>query len=232
MCPTIMPNPLETLNDGSIPAFCKRRLYRNVILSICVIVVIAVVTLLFIPSLFVLCPSMFVIVVIVYISALNKIRSNVELNTEQRRVILMMLNELIRMQILLENGIRVVYEDQKGSIGFVNEILLYDWCDRLVLHSGGSYHFVISQTRIHDIINLAKEHNYYRQKLEDVIIPNRTADGILKEKHAKYVRVYCEMLQMREYELARILPKTIDKGKEMVKLIGFDICKHPNSISS
>lgn len=231
MYPTAMSNPLETLNDRSMAAFCIRYLYRRFIPIICGIGALTVATWVFAPSLIALCASMFVIAIIIYIDGQNKIRSNVELNIKRRHVLSMMLGELISMQILLESGLRMVYEDDEGAVGFVNEVFTYDWCDRLVLHSGESFHFAISQTRIHDIVNLAKEHNHYRQKLEDVVIPNRT-DGVLIEKHAKYVGVYCEILQVRELELARILPKAIDKGKEMIGSIGINICKHPNRVSS
>ena len=225
-----MPDPLESHKDDPMTAFCMRHWYHRFIAMTCVAGTLAIAAGLFAQNLLAICGSVFVIVVIVYIEGQRRIRSNVESNTKRQHVLSMMLGELISMQIKLEKGKRMVYEDGEGMVGFVNEVFAYDWCDRLAVHSGASFHVIISQTRIHDIVNLAKDHNYYRQKLEDLVIPNR-ADGVLPEKHAKCAGSYCEVLLLREVELARILPEAISKGKELINSISINICKRSDSVS-
>lgn len=146
-----------------------------------------------------------------------------------KHVLSLMLDELLVMRLLFENGTRVVYEDEHGRVGFVNEILAYDWCDRLSADSGTSVGQLISQARIHDIVNLAKDHNCYRQKLENVIVPNRV-DGMLLDNKAVRVRSYCELLQVREIELVRVLLEITNKGQNLINSISVNICKSPDSV--
>lgn len=226
-----MAGPLDSLNDNSMTGFCLRYWYRRIALMVLVVSAFGILVMLFFPDFLPIYGSLLVIVIIIYIEGRRSILSNVESNTKRRHVLQMMLTELYSIHSRLERGSRLVYEDGQGTVGFVNGVFAYDWCDRLAIHSGASFDVIISQMKIHDIVNLAKDHNYYRQKLEDAIVPNRT-NGVLIEKHAKYVRSYCEILQAREIELARILPDVIIKGKKLIESIGINICKRPDSISA
>ena len=205
-------------------------LKRVILICITLASIFTAVALLWYPYLLAISGTISIIIVIVCLDTSRNIRSNIDANMERRQVLMMMLSELTRMHMLFERGRRVVYEDENGKIGFVDEILTYDWCDRLSAHNGTSFNLAISQVRIHDIVILARDHNYYREKLEDLIVPNRT-DGVLPDEEAGRVRFYCELLQVREIELVRVLLEITDKGQDLINSISINLCKSPDSIT-
>ncbi len=205
-------------------------LKRFMLISIALASIFAVIALMGHTYLLAISGTISIIIVIVCLDTGRNIRSNIDVNRERQHVLMMMLKELYSMRGLFERGRRAVYEDENGKVGFVDEILTYDWCDRLSARSVTSFDVIISQVRIHDIVNLAKDHNRYRQKLEDVVVPNRV-DGVLPDEEAGRVRSYCELLQESETELVRVLLEVTDKGQDLLNSIGINICKNPDSIS-
>ena len=208
--------------------FLRKRL---ILICITLASTVTVVALLWHPSLLAISGSIAVIIVVVCLDTSRNIRSNIAANKEHLRVLWMMLGELYSMRLLFESGRRVVYEDENGEVGFVDEILSYEWCDRLSTRTDTSFGVISAQMRIHDVIILAKDHNYYRQKLEDLIVPNRT-DGVLPDEEAGRVRSYCELLQVRETELVRVLIEVTNKWQEMSDSIYINFFKGPDSIPS
>ena len=205
-------------------------LRRFILTCIALALIVAIVALLCFPYLLAISGTIVVIIVIVYLDTARYIRSNLNTNTARRHMLTMMLSELFRMRLSFEQGRWVIYEDKNGKVGFVNEILSYDWCDRLSELSGASVAVFLPQMRIHDIVSLAKDHNHYRQKLEDMIVPNRM-NGMLSDEEARRVRSYCELLQVREDELVRVVLEVTNKGQDLINTININSCESPDSIS-
>lgn len=220
----IQPNRDSTVTD------CMRHRYKLLGWLVAGIAGLAFISIVlnFLPFL-AICGSMFVIVVIVYLDAGRHVRSNVEINTKRRHAVMLMLIELTQMLHIFEHGNKKAYTDEKGSVGFVDEILTYDWCDTMSTHNDTSFHLAVLQVQVHDVVNLARDHNYYRQKLEDVIIPNRT-NGTLPEKEASDIRSYCVELQQLEAELVRVLVEILGKGQDVINVISANLCKSPDAI--
>ena len=204
-------------------------LKRFMLICIVLASIFTTVALLWYPYLLAISGTISVIIVVVCLDTARNVRSNIGVNMERRHALSMMLGELYSMRLLFENGRRVVYEDKDGKVGFVDEILTYDWCDRLSARTGTPFDLIISQVRIYDIVSLAKDHNYYRQKLEDLIVPNRT-DGVLPDEKAGRVRIYCELLQAREMELVRVLIEITNKWQDLSDSININLCKSPDGI--
>ena len=120
------------------------RLKRLILICIMLASTITFVALLWYPYLLAISGTISVIIVVVCLDTSRNIRSNIDVNTERRHVLMMMLSELSSMRMLFERGRRVVYEDENGKVGFVNEVLAYDWCDRLSARSGTSFDVVLS----------------------------------------------------------------------------------------
>lgn len=205
-------------------------LRRFILTCIALASVVTIIALFWYPYLFAVSGAIVGITTFVCLDTGRYIRSNLNTNTARQHMLIMMLSELFRMRLLFEQGRWAVYEDKNGKVGFVNEILSYDWCDRLSELSGTSVDVTLHQMRIHDIVSLAKDHNRYRQKLEDMIVPNRV-NGMLSDEEARRVRSYCELLQVREAELVRVVLEVTNKGQDLINTLNINNCESPDRVS-